>query len=223
MSELKVLCFGVSVDGFGAGSDQSLENPLGRNGKALHEWFFPTNTFRQMHSQMVGGDKSEGTFGIDNNFASRGFQNIGAEIMGRNMFTPERGPWKDFSWKGWWGENPPYHTPVFVLTNYARPPIEMEGGTTFYFVTGGIEIALEMAKEKAAGKDIRLGGGVDTVKQYLNAKLLDEMHIAISPVLLTSGENLFKDINLIGLGYRCMEFTPSEKATHLVFRRMKEL
>ncbi|MGE5682443.1 MAG: dihydrofolate reductase family protein, partial [Bacillota bacterium] len=162
----------------------------------------------------------EGTFGIDNDFANRGFQNIGAWIMGRNMFTPERGPWKDFSWKGWWGENPPYHTSVYVLTHYERPPLEMEGGTTFYFVTDGIETALKMAKEKAAGKDIRLGGGVETVKQYLNAKLLDEMHIAIAPVLLNSGENLFKDINLIELGYKCVEFTPSEKALHLVFKKL---
>jgi dihydrofolate reductase len=220
MSKLKVLCFSVSVDGFGAGTDQSLENPLGRNGMALHEWFFPTNTFQNMHGQMLEGGKSEGSFGIDNDFASRGFQNIGAWIMGRNMFTTERGQWKDFSWKGWWGENPPYHTPVYVLTHYARPPIEMEGGTTFYFVTEGIETALEMAKEKAAGKDIRLGGGVETVKQYLNAKLLDEMHIAIAPVLLNSGENLFKDVNLKKLGYSCIDFTPSENATHLIFKKL---
>ncbi|MDR3610343.1 MAG: dihydrofolate reductase family protein [Ignavibacteriaceae bacterium] len=220
MSKLKVLCFSVSVDGFGAGTDQSLENPMGRNGMALHEWFFPTDTFQKMHGQMLDGVKSEGNFGIDNDFASRGFQNIGAWIMGRNMFTSERGLWKDFSWKGWWGENPPYHTPVYVLTHYARPPIEMEGGTTFYFVTEGIEAALEMAKEKAAGKDIRLGGGVETVKQYLNAKLLDEMHIAIAPVLLNSGENLFKDVNLKKLGYSCIDFTPSEKATHLIFKKL---
>ncbi|MGE5351295.1 MAG: dihydrofolate reductase family protein [Acidobacteriota bacterium] len=215
MSKLKVMSFSVSVDGFGAGPDQSLEDPLGRNGMAVHEWVFPTDTFQKMH----GGDKAEGIFGIDNDFADKGFQNIGAWIMGRNMFTPERGPWKDFSWKGWWGENPPYHTPVYVLTHYARPPIEMEGGTIFYFVTEGIEAALEMAKEKAAGKDIRLGGGVETVKEYLKAKLLDEMHIAIAPVLLNSGENLFTNINLIELGYKCVEFTPSKKALHLVFKK----
>ncbi|HEX2869538.1 MAG TPA: dihydrofolate reductase family protein [Ignavibacteriales bacterium] len=220
MSKLKVLSFGVSVDGFGAGTDQSLENPMGTNGMALHEWFIPTDTFQKMHGQMQGGDITEGILGIDNNFAYKGFQNIGAWIMGRNMFTPERGPWKDFSWKGWWGENPPYHTSVYVLIHYARPPLEMEGGTTFYFVADGIETALEMAKEKAAGKDIRLGGGVETVKQYLKAKLLDEMHIAIAPVLLNSGENLFADINLIELGYKCVEFTPSGKAAHLVFRKL---
>lgn len=219
MSKLKVLCFGVSVDGFGAGADQSLENPMGKNGMALHEWVFPTKAFQQMHIEMPGRTDSEGTNGIDNDFASRGFVNIGAWIMGRKMFTPERGPWKDFSWEGWWGKNPPYHTPVYILTHYARPPIEMEGGTTFYFVTEGIEAALDMAKEKAAGKDIRLGGGVQTVKEYLNSKLLDEMHIAIAPVLLNEGENLFKDINLNELGYSCVEFTPSEKAVHLVFKR----
>ncbi|MGE5431994.1 MAG: dihydrofolate reductase family protein [Syntrophomonadaceae bacterium] len=221
MNKLKVSSFSVSIDGFGAGPEQSLENPLGRNGTAVHQWVFPTDTFQKMHGEMTDGDKPEGTLGIDNDFASRGFQNIGAWIMGRNMFTPERGPWKDFSWKGWWGDNPPYHTPVYVLTHYARAPLEMEGGTTFYFVTDGIEAALEMAKEKAAGKDIRLGGGVETVRQYLKAKLLDEMHIAIAPVLLNSGENLFKDINLIELGYGCAEFTPSEKASHLVFKRLK--
>jgi len=221
MSKLKVLCFSVSVDGFGAGSDQSFENPLGIRGMSLHEWFIPTNTFQKMHAQINDGSKTEGTFGIDNDFASKSFQNIGAWIMGRNMFTPERGPWKDFSWKGWWGETPPYHTPVFVLTHYARPPLEMEGGTTFHFVTEGIEAALEMAKDKADGKDIRVGGGVETVRQYLNAKLIDEMHFAISPVLLNSGENLFKKMNLIELGYSCVEFIPTEKATHLLFNRLK--
>lgn len=220
MSKLKVMCFGVSVDGYGAGADQSLENPMGKNGMALHQWVLPTNTFKVMHSEMQIVDKTEGSFGIDNDFALKGFQNIGAWIIGRNMFTPERGPWEDFSWKGWWGENPPYHTPVFVLTHFARPPIEMEGGTTFYFVTDGIESALQMAKENAGGKDIRLGGGVETIRQYLKTKLLDEMHIAIAPVLLNSGENLFTNINLYELGYNCVGFTPSEKATHLVFRKI---
>ncbi|MGE5457846.1 MAG: dihydrofolate reductase family protein [Methanococcaceae archaeon] len=220
MSKLKVLCFSVSVDGFGAGADQSLENPMGKNGMALHEWVFPTKTFHEMHIEIPGEGKSEGTTGIDNNFAAKGFQNIGAWILGRNMFTPERGPWKDSEWKGWWGENPPYHTPVYVLTHYPRPPLEMEGGTTFYFVTEGIEAALETAKQNAGGKDIRLGGGVETVKEYLKAKLVDEMHIALSPVLLNSGENLFKDINLNELGYSCVVFAPSEKAAHLVFKRL---
>lgn len=222
MSKLKVLCFSVSVDGFGAGPDQSLENPMGKNGMSLHEWVFPTNSFLTMHGDITDGKKSEGTFGTDNDFASRGFENIGAWILGRNMFTPERGPWKeDSSWKGWWGDNPPYHTPVYVLTHHARPPLEMEGGTTFYFVTGGIEAALQKAKENAAGKDVRLGGGVETVRQYLKARLVDEMHIAIAPVLLNSGENLLKNINLAGLGYQCAELTPSEKALHLVFKKSK--
>lgn len=219
MSKLKVLCFSVSADGFGAGPDQSLENPMGKNGMSLHEWVLPTRTFQVMHSEMLGGSKSKGTIGVDDEFASEGFKNLGAWILGRNMFGPVRGPWEDYSWKGWWGSNPPYHTPVYVLTHYARPSLEMEGDTTFHFVTGGIHEALEMARKAANGKDIRLGGGVQTIRQYLSARLIDELHLAVSPVLLGSGENLFNNINLPGLGYECVKYVPSEKAAHIVIRK----
>ncbi len=215
MSKLKVLCFSVSIDGFGAGLNQSLENPMGVDGMALHNWVFPTKSFQAMH----GDPHTEGSTGIDNDFAVKGFENIGAWILGRNMYGPIRGSWNDDSWKGWWGDNPPYHTPVYILTHYAHPPIEMEGGTTFHFVTGGIHEALEMAKENARGKDIRLGGGVETVRQYLRAQLIDEMHLALGPVMLGAGENLWRDINLKELGYECTEFVPSESAVHLVFKR----
>jgi dihydrofolate reductase len=221
MSKLKVLCFGVSIDGYGAGPNQSLENPMGMGGMSLHEWVFPTESFQKMHSEMLGVGATEGTPGIDNDFALKGFENIGAWIMGRNMFGPMRGPWKDHSWNGWWGDNPPYHTPVYILTHHARPAIQMNGGTTFHFVTGGIEAALKMAKEGVKGKDIRLGGGVDTIRQYLSAKLVDEMHIAVSPTLLGHGENLFRDMNLVALGYERVEYVPTEKAAHIVFRRNK--
>ena len=213
MSLLRVACFAISIDGFGAGPDQSLENPLGVGGLALHDWAFPTATFQKMH-----GDKT-GTTGIDNDFVARGFNNMGAWILGRNMFGPIRGPWPDDNWKGWWGENPPYHTPVFVLTHYARGPVIMEGGTTFYFITDGIHTALERAREAANGKDVRLGGGIDTIRQYLTAGLIDEMHIAISPVLLGSGENLFSGIDLLSFGYQCVEHVATEKATHIVLRK----
>lgn len=203
----------MSIDGFGAGPDQSLENPLGVGGLALHEWVFPTATFQRMFGNEAGET------GIDNDFAARGFSNIGAWILGRNMFGPVRGPWPDGSWKGWWGDNPPYHTPVFVLTHHARDPIAMEGGTTFHFITEGIHAALDRAREAANGLDVRLGGGVATVRQYLRAGLIDELHIAIAPVLLGSGERLFSDINLIELGYRCVEHVATNKATHVVLRR----
>jgi dihydrofolate reductase len=219
MSKVKVYCFGVSIDGYGAGPEQSLENPLGKGGMSLHEWFFPTETFQTMHGQPSENGEVKGTRGVDNDFAIRSFENMGAWILGRNMFTPYRGDWSKQDWKGWWGDNPPYHTPVYVLTHYPRPPIQMEGGTTFYFVTDGIEDALDLAKKNSGGKDIRIGGGVDTVRQYLKAKLIDEMHIAISPTFLGSGENLFHGINLINLGYECAQFTPSEKAAHLIFRK----
>ncbi len=220
MSKLKVLCFGMSADGFGAGPGQSLENPLGVGGMGLHEWFFPTKVFQEMHGQRTAaGAAAAGTTGVDNNFALRGFENIGAWILGRNMFAPSRGAWEDMSWKGWWGENPPYHTPVYILTHHARPSIEMNGGTTFHFVTGGIESALKQAKASAGGKDIRIGGGANTIRQYLSAKLVDEMHIAVSPTLLGSGESLMTGLNLLELGYRCAEYVPSEKAAHLVLRK----
>ncbi|MDX0994820.1 dihydrofolate reductase [Sinorhizobium medicae] len=213
MSRLRIHAFSISLDGYAAGPDQNLDNPLGRGGEAFHEWFVPTQTF-----QRISG-KKEGTTGIDEDFAARGFDNIGAWILGRNMFGPVRGPWPDQSWRGWWGENPPYHGPVFVLTNHARPSLEMEGGTVFHFVTNGIEAALSSAREAADGRDVRLGGGSATIRQYLNARLVDEMHIAIAPILLGSGEALFADMDLPRLGYEVTEYVPSEKASHIVLSR----
>lgn len=213
MSRLSVRAFAISVDGYGAGPDQSLKDPLGVGGEALHEWFFPTRTFRKM----LG--KEDGTTGIDEDFAVRSFENVGAWIMGRNMFSPSRGPWPDDGWRGWWGDNPPYHVPVFVLTHHARPPITMEGGTTFHFVTDGIESALRQAREAAAGKDVRVGGGTSTVRQYLQARLIDEMHLAISPMLLGRGESLFAGIDLPALGYACTKHVSSAAATHLIIAK----
>ena len=213
MSKLRVACFGISLDGFGAGPDQSLDNPLGVGGLALHEWFFPTRTFQEMHG------KGGGTTGIDDDFAARGVKGIGAWILGRNMFGPIRGPWLNEEWKGWWGDAPPYHTPVFVLTHHARAPLAMNGGTTFHFVTGGIDEAVTRAREAAKGRDIRIGGGVATVRQCLTARLLDEMHLAISPALLGRGEDLLGGIDLVRLGYRCTEHVASPKAMHVVLTR----
>lgn len=212
MQKLRIANFSISIDGFGAGPNQSIENPLGIGGEDLHQWFIPTQTFQQM------GGKS-GTTGIDNDFASRGFKNIGAWIMGRNMFGPVRGPWADNNWKGWWGNNPPYHVPVYVLTNYTRDPVEMEGGTTFHFVTEGIHAALERAFDSANGKDVLIGGGSNVIRQYLNAKLIDEMHIAVSPILLGSGESLFSNIDLLSLGYKCTEHVSTDNATHLIISK----
>jgi dihydrofolate reductase len=222
MAKLRVNCFGLSLDGYGAGPGQSLENPLGVGGMALHEWIFPTRTFRAMHrgdstSQLI--DQEAGAIGIDDDFAARGMANLGAWILGRNMFGPIRGAWPDEKWKGWWGDNPPYHTDVFVLTHHARDPITMDGGTTFYFVTNGIEVALQRAMDAAKGKDVRLGGGVATIQQYLRAGLVDELHFAISPALLGSGDALFRDINLKSLGYECVEHVAAPKATHVVLAR----
>ncbi len=211
MSKLRVHCFGLSIDGFGAGPDQSLDNPLGVGGKDLHPWFFPTRVFQKM----IG--KADGTTGIDNDFAERGFDRIGASIMGRNMFGPIRGDWPDDQWKGWWGENPPYHTPVFVLTHHPRSAIQMKGGTTFHFVTDGIHAALERAREAAGGLDVRLGGGVSTIRQYLQAGLIDQLHLAISPVVLGSGESLFAGIDLVKLGYKRTEHVTTPNAMHVVF------
>lgn len=213
MSKLRVQSFSMSLDGFGAGPNQSLENPLGIGGKSLHEWVFPTRTFQRM----FGNDG--GTTGIDDDFAARGFSNLGAWILGRNMFGPIRGEWPDNSWQGWWGDNPPYHTSVFVLTHHSRAPITMKGGTTFYFVTDGIEAALKRAREAANGLDVRLGGGAAAIQQYLRAGLVDELHIAVAPVLLGAGERLFGDIDLPALGYRCVEHVASDKATHVVLRK----
>jgi dihydrofolate reductase len=210
MSKVRVHVFAVSLDGYGAGPNQTKADPLGEGGEALHDWFIPTRTFQRM----LG--KDGGTTGIDDDFAARAIDNLGAEIMGRNMFGPIRGPWPDESWKGWWGKNPPYHVPVFVLTHHARPPQEMEGGTVFHFVTDGIEAALARAREAAGDRDIRIGGGVSTVRQYLNARLVDHMHFAVSPLLLGSGESLLAGIDLPRLGYDVTEHVPSEKATHVV-------
>ena len=212
MSKLRVNCFAISFDGYGAGVEQSLQAPLGIGGEQLHGWFVPTETFQKM---LFGKDR--GTTGIDNDFAKRGIENLGAWILGRNMFGPVRGAWPDENWKGWWGDNPPYHCDVFVLTHHPRKSFEMEGGTIFHFVTDGIEAALERAKAAAKGKDIRVGGGVSTVRQYLNAKLIDEMHVAVSPVMLGQGENLWRGIDLPALGYEQKEYVPSENAAHYVF------
>ncbi|RTL51154.1 MAG: dihydrofolate reductase [Rhodocyclaceae bacterium] len=214
MSKLRVESFTLSIDGFAAGPEQSLENPLGLGGTALHGWAFPTRTFQ---TKVLGGE--DGETGVDEDFAARGFDNIGAWILGRNMFGPVRGPWPDESWRGWWGENPVYHVPVFVLTHHPRPPLVMEGGTTFHFVTDGIHAALDQAREAAQGKDVRVGGGAATIQQYLWERLIDEMHIAISPVLLGRGERLFDGIDLPALGYRCIEQVASERAMHVVLRK----
>lgn len=214
MSKLRVNCFTISLDGYGAGTAQSEQNPLGMHGSELHQWFYPTRTFKSMV-----GDPSGGTNGIDEDFAQKGTENLGAWILGRNMFGPIRGPWPDEAWRGWWGKNPPYHVPVFVLTHHPRAPLEMEGGTTFHFVTDGIEAALQRAKAAAAGRDVRLGGGVETIRQYLRARLVDEMHLAISPVLLGSGEQLLRDLDLRALGYRVTSHVASEKANHVSFGR----
>jgi len=210
--KLVVRCFSVSADGYGAGPDQDIDNPMGVGGMALHEWVFPTRTLQKT---LLG--KDGGTTGQDDDFAARGFANIGAWILGRNMFGPVRGPWPDDVWKGWWGDEPPYHCEVFVLTHHARAPIEMKGGTVFHFVTDGIEAALQHARKAAGGKDIRLGGGVATVRQFLRARLVDEMHLAMAPALLGSGENLFADLDLVKLGYKRTEHVATANATHLVF------
>jgi dihydrofolate reductase len=209
MSKLRVQCFAISVDGYGAGPRQSLDNPLGVGGERLHDWMFPTQVFQSMYGA------GQGTSGLDNDYAQRGMENLGAWILGRNMFGPFRGPWPDEDWRGWWGPNPPYHTPVFVLSHHARAPLVMEGGTTFHFVTAGIEEALRLARRAADGKDVRLGGGAATIRQYLRAGLVDEMHLVQSPVLLGEGEHLFDGINLVELGYTVRHHEASAAATHL--------
>jgi dihydrofolate reductase len=213
MSRLRVASFSMSLDGFGAGPEQSLENPLGVGAMALHEWAFATRTFHHMH----GGEG--GATGVDEDFAAAGFADIGAWILGRNMFGPVRGPWPDDTWKGWWGDTPPYHGPVFVLTHHPRSPLEMAGGTTFHFVTDGIHAALARARVAAAGKDVRLGGGVSTIRQYLRAGLVDEMHLALTTVLLGQGETLLAGIDLPALGFECTSRVPSEHATHVVLTK----
>jgi dihydrofolate reductase len=224
--KLRVQSFGISLDGYSAGANQSLEHPVGVGGMALGEWFFSTRTFQRMHNpdwlpnvpdHLFG--EQDGAASIDDDFAARGFENVGAWIIGRNMFGPIRGAWANDDWKGWWGDNPPFHCDVFVLTHHARPSLTMQGGTAFHFVTDGIEAALQRAKAAANGKDVRLGGGVATVRAYLQVGLVDEMHIRQSPVLLGSGESLFTGLDLPSLGYRCVERVPSTKTTHLVLAR----
>jgi len=221
-TRVRVESFSISLDGYGAGPDQSVDNPLGLKGEHLHDWLLPTQTFRMMHHAFdprATQGQEDGTTGLDDDFAQRGFENIGAWIIGRNMFGPVRGPWPNMNWKGWWGANPPYHVPVYVLTHHARPPLEMEGGTTFYFITEGIHDALAKARKAANGKDIRIGGGADTIQQYLREGLIDELHIAITPTILGRGERLFEGVDLCCAGYECVRFETSEKATHVVLQR----
>jgi dihydrofolate reductase len=214
MARVRVESFTISLDGYGAGPHQDIDNPLGIGGTELHQWALPTRTFQRSLFGLEGG-----TTGIDEAFAARGFSNIGAWILGRNMFSPMRGPWPDLEWKGWWGDNPPYHVPVFVLTHHARPAIQMEGNTTFHFVTGGIHEALDRARAAAGDKDVRIGGGANTIQQFLRADLVDEMHLAISSVLLGSGERLLEGIDLRAAGFKCVQHAASELATHVVLRR----
>jgi dihydrofolate reductase len=213
MSKVKVAGFGVSIDGFSAGADQSLNNPLGIRGPEIFQWFFPTRFF----CQMLGKDGGE--TGIDNDFAERAMRGFGAYILGRNMFGPIRGEWPDDQWKGWWGDNPPYHAPTFVLTHYPRAPIEMEGGTTFHFITEGIDVALQKARDAAGDNDIKIGGGVETVRQYIQAGHVDEIHLAVAPVALGQGKPLFKGLDLRALGYRTVEHVPTQHATHIVLAK----
>jgi dihydrofolate reductase len=213
MSKLRVQSFAVSLDGYAAGPDQDLQNPLGVRGPELMEWFFPTRLWRTMQGL------ADGETGRDNDFAEQGFAGLGAWILGRNMFGPVRGPWPDDSWKGWWGEEPPYHVPVFVLTHYPRAPLVMAGGTTFHFVTEGIHAALAQATAAAGGRDVRLGGGAATVRQYLRAGLIDELHLALRPVLLGAGEPLFAGLDLPALGYEAKDYIPGERAAHMILRK----
>lgn len=214
MAKVRVAGFSVSIDGFAAGLEQSLEHPLGKHGPELFGWFFPTQTFRSQHGAGAGGE-----VGDDDRFAQRGISGFGAFILGRNMFGPIRGEWPDETWKGWWGENPPYHAPTFILTHHPRPPIVMEGGTTFHFVTDGIEAALERAQAAAGDMDVKIGGGVDTVRQYVRAGFVDEMHLAIAPVVLGQGEALFAGLDLRRLGYRVTEHVTTTRATHVVLAK----
>jgi dihydrofolate reductase len=213
MPKVKVAGFSVSLDGFAAGPGQSQEQPLGLHGEEMFHWFFPTRTFRQM----IG--KDDGDTGPDDDFARRAMQNFGAFILGRNMFGPVRGEWPDHQWNGWWGDNPPYHAPTFVLTHYPRPPVEMQGGTTFHFVTGGIDEALQSARAAAGDKDVKIGGGAQTVRQYVQAGHVDEIHLALAPVALGQGEALFSGLDLRALGYRTVEHVATERATHVLLAK----
>jgi dihydrofolate reductase len=215
MSRLRIHTFTISLDGYGAGPNQDLDNPFGRGGLALHEWMTNTRTFHRMVLQ------SQGATGVDDDFVARGFENVGAWILGRNMFGPIRGEWPDDRWNGWWGDTPPYHTDVFVLTHHARPPVSMKGGTTFHFITDGIHAALQRATSAANGKDVRLGGGVSAIRQYLQAGLIDEMHVAISPVMLGTGEHLLCGIDTLALGYERTQHVTTPNATHFVLTKRR--
>jgi len=215
MSKLRVCSFSLTLDGFGAGPDQSLEHPLGVNGQEMMEWVFATRFWRRHQGE------EKGETGIDNAKAEASFENIGAWIMGRNMFGPVRGPWPDESWKGWWGEEPPYHVPTYVLTHHPRAPLKMKGGTEFRFVTEGIHAALDQAKKAAGSLDVRLGGGVSTVRQYLQAGLVDEIHLALSPIFFGKGEHLFAGIDMRAMGYECAERVAGERATHITLRKRR--
>jgi dihydrofolate reductase len=219
MSKVRVAGFGISLDGFGAGIEQSLDDPLGKRGPELFQWFFHTRTFRAMLGKEGGSINADDAIDVDDAFARRSMENFGAFILGRNMFGPVRGPWQDDSWKGWWGPNPPYHAPTFVLTHYEREPLVMEGGTTFYFVSGGIEEALRLAKQAAGDEDVKIGGGVSTVRQYLQAGLIDSLQFALSPVALGEGEALLSGIDLRALGFSVTEHQATEHATHVVLTR----
>jgi dihydrofolate reductase len=216
MTRIRVESFTISLDGYGAGPHQDLANPLGLGGTDLHLWLFPTRTFQKSVLGNAGG-----TTGVDDDFAARGFENVGAWILGRNMFGTVRGPWPDLEWKGWWGDHPPYHVPVFILTHHARPSLVMEGGTTFHFVTGGLREALAKALEAAGGMDVRIGGGANTIQQFLREGLIDELHIAIAPVFLGGGERLFEGVDMRALGYECVQYVASDKATHVVLRKQR--
>lgn len=213
MTRVRVESFSISLDGYGAGPDQTRETPLGVGGESLHGWVVATRSWLRKHGK-EGGDE-----GVDDDFAARGLRNVGAYIMGRNMFGPVRGPWGDSDWKGWWGENPPYHCPVFVLTHHEKPPLEMKGGTTFHFVTGGVDEALDRARAAAGDQDVQVGGGASTIRQMLRKRMIDEMHVAISPVLLGRGEPLFEGLDLNALGYECAQFAGTGRAAHAVLRR----
>jgi dihydrofolate reductase len=216
MTRVRVQAFAISLDGYAAGPDQDIDHPLGVGATELHQWLLPTRTLQRA---LFG--KDGGTAGVDDEFAARGFRNVGAWILGRNMFGPIRGAWPDAGWKGWWGNNPPYHVPVFILTHHARSSIAMEDGTSFHFITGGIREALDRAREAAAGMDVRIGGGPSTIRQYLREGLMNELHLAIAPVLLGRGESLFQGLDLRTLGYECVEFVASQKAMHAVLRRQE--
>jgi dihydrofolate reductase len=215
VARVVVRSFAISLDGYGAGPSQSLEHPIGVGGLDLMDWFFHTRVWRSMHGE------SGGETGADDAIAAKGFERIGAWILGRNMFGPVRGPWPDEQWKGWWGDEPPYHVPVFVLTHHERSPLAMAGGTTFHFVTGGIHAALEMAKEAAGGRDVRIGGGVATIRQYLSARLIDEMHLAVRPVFLGSGEHLLAGLDMRALRYECSQVIPGDRATHTIVAKTR--